>query len=136
MKKFYAFAVAAVAALSMNAQTLYVCGAGDGLAWTPEAPFEVELTDGAYTFDVTNLTQLKLSTAMGDWDTFNAAGKTCNYTKDDLGNAIELVDGDGNIGTPWKGDYHIVIAGDLSTITMTTTTEEPPVPLKSTSAAP
>ncbi len=133
MKKFYAFAAAAVAALSMNAQTLYICGAGDGLDWVPTAPMEVELVDGAYTFDIDNLTQFKISTAIGEpaegdtdgWNSYNAAAKTCVYTEDDLGSAVALEDGDANIGTPWKGLYHIVVAGDLSTITMTTTTEKP-----------
>lgn len=46
-------------------------------------------------------------------------------TEEQLGQAVELVAGDGNIGTPWKGDYKVVVAGDLKTITMTTTTEKP-----------
>ncbi|MDE6927984.1 MAG: hypothetical protein K2P06_04595, partial [Muribaculaceae bacterium] len=127
MKKFYAFAAAAIATVSMNAQ-LYVVGAGQGLAWEPATPFVVELADGAYTFDVKDLTQLKISTAMGSWEDFNAAAYTCTYTADDMGNPVELTQGDGNIGTPWKGDYTIVVAGDCSTITMTTTTPAPSGP--------
>lgn len=125
MKKFYAFAAAAMAALSMNAQ-LYVVGAGEGLDWNPGAPMVVEEADGAYTFDINNLTQFKVSTAMGDWVTFNEACLTCSYTKEDLGNAVALVSGEDNIGTPWKGDYHVVVVlGENPTITMTTTTPEP-----------
>ena len=74
MKKFYAFAAAAIATVSMNAQ-LYVVGAGQGLAWEPATPFVVELADGAYTFEVKDLTQLKISTAMGSWEDFN--GQSC-----------------------------------------------------------
>lgn len=126
MKKFYAFAAAAVAALSMNAQTLYVCGAGQGLAWDPSAPLEVALAGDAYTFDVDDLVQFKISTAMGTWNDFNAAAVCCaDMTKDMLGQPQALSAGDGNIGTPWMGNYHIVVASDLSTITMTTTTPEP-----------
>lgn len=128
MKKLYAFAAAALATVSMNAQ-LYVCGAGDGLAWTPEDPMVVELADGAYTFEITNLTQFKISTAMGTWDDFNAACYVANVTKDLLGTPVELVPGDANIGTPWKGDYKVVVAGDMSTITLTTDTPEPTGPV-------
>lgn len=127
MKKFYAFAAAAIATLSMNAQ-LYVCGAGEGLAWEPATPMEVELADGAYTFEVKNLTQFKISTAKGTWDEFNGGAYTCTCTEENLGTAIDLVKGDGNIGTPWKGDYKVVVAGDCSTITLTTTTAKPSGP--------
>ena len=92
MKKFYAFAAAAIATVSMNAQ-LYVVGAGQGLAWEPATPFVVELADGAYTFEVKDLTQLKISTAMGSWEDFNAAAYTCTYTADDMGNPVELTQG-------------------------------------------
>lgn len=124
MKKFYAFAAVAALALSANAQ-LYVCGQGDGLAWSPEAPLEVALANGAYTFDVANLAQFKISTTFGDWDTFNGGAKTAIVNEADLGTAVALTDGDANIMCPWEGDYHIVVAGDLSTITMTTTTPNP-----------
>lgn len=127
MKKFYAFAAAAIATVSMNAQ-LYVVGAGEGLAWAPETPMVVDAADGAYTFEVKDLTQFKISLAMGSWDDFNAAAYTCTYTADDMGKPVELVQGDGNIGTPWKGDYKVVVAGDCSTITMTTTTPAPSGP--------
>ena len=125
MKKFYAFAVAALATMSMNAQ-LYVCGAGEGLGWEPGTPMEVTEADGKYTFDIAGLTQFKLSTAMGTWDEFNAGGLTCEYTEENLGSAVALVQGDGNIGTPWKGDYHVVVVlGDEPTLTLTTSTPKP-----------
>jgi len=126
MKKFYAFAAAAVAALSMNAQ-LYVVGAGEGLNWAPEAPMTIEAgADGNYTFDINQLSAFKMSTAMGDWDTFNAGALYANMTEELLGTPVALeINGDPNINAPWKGDYHIVVAGDHSTITMTTTTPKP-----------
>ncbi len=125
MKKLYTLAAAAMMCLGMNAQTLYVCGQGTGLAWTPEAPYEVALTDGAYTFEITELAQFKISTAFGDWDTFNAGAIGCIYTESDLGNPVALAPNANNIMCPWIGDYKIVVAGDLSTITMTTTTPKP-----------
>ena len=103
MKKFYAFAAAAIATLSMNAQ-LYVVGNGTGLAWTPETPLTVEkAADGTYTFEVASLVEFKMSKTFGDWDAFNAGGLVANVSKDLLGTAVELSEGDANIGAPWKG---------------------------------
>ncbi|MDE6243402.1 MAG: hypothetical protein K2M14_05270, partial [Muribaculaceae bacterium] len=127
MKKFYAIAAAAMTALSMNAQ-LYVVGAGEGLAWEPTDPMVVELENGAYTFEINDLTQFQISTELGNWDTFNTAKymPTAALTEENLGTAVELaLGGEGNISTPWKGDYKVVVAGDLSTITLTTDTPKP-----------
>ncbi len=124
MKKFYTLAAAAVLAMSANAQ-LYVCGDGDGIAWSPDAPMEVALVNGNYTFDITNLSMFKISTSFGDWDTFNSAAKTAMVEEANLGTPVDLVDGDVNIMCPWIGDYHIVVAGDLSAIIMTTNTPKP-----------
>lgn len=135
MKKFYAFAAAAVAALSMNAAPLYLCGAGMlqgteavALGWAPETPAEVQpQEDGSYVFDINDLTALKISTVMGPWEQWNTANYYADITKESLGTpvALELNASAPNIMGPWKGDYHIVVAADLSTITMTTETEEP-----------
>ncbi len=130
MKKFYAFAAAAMMAVAANAQTLYVCGSGEGLDWKPETPLELEKTGDNYTLEVANLVEFKISTAFGDWASFNEAALTCDYGKE-AGVTKELVAGDSNISAPWKGDYTIEIAGDLSTIKLTTTTPPPsgPTPL-------
>lgn len=127
MKKFYAFAAAALCAASFSANaTIYLCGAGEGLGWDPATPMTVEAANGAYTLDIDNLNEFKISTAMGDWDTFNAAAiGVVSITKADLGKALPLVDWGENTSMPWKGDYHIVIPEDLSTITLTTDTPEP-----------
>lgn len=125
MKKFYAFAATALAAVSMNAQ-LYVVGDGEGLAWSPDAPMVVEEANGAYTFEVANLVQFKISTTQGTWDEFNAGALGCLYTKDDLGKAVAIESWEANIVAPWKGDYTLkVVLGDNPTLTMTTTTPEP-----------
>lgn len=129
MKKLYAFLVAVMAVLGMNAQdTLYVVGSGVGLDWTPATPKAVVKADNAFTFTVENLVQFKISTVKGTWDEYNAGALCAEVGKDQLGTAVELTAGDGNIGTPWPGDYTVVVSGDLKTITMTTTTAEPTGP--------
>jgi len=122
MKKFYAFAAAAVAALSMNA-TIYVTGAATELAWDPTNPMVVEAENGSYSFDLTNVSMFKISTAFGEWDAYNAGAKSAEGVQN--GEPAELFDGDGNILPPWVGDYHVVIDEDLTTITMTTESEKP-----------
>lgn len=130
MKKFYAFAAAAVAALSMNAQSLYLVGNGEGLAWDPSDPMEVTLEGDAYTFDINNLVAFKMSTvkaaSANEWDAYNAAALYASITEENLGTPVALeLNGDSNITTPWPGNYHVVVAADLSTITMTTDSEKP-----------
>lgn len=131
MKKFYAFAAAVVAALSMNAQDgapLYVTGDCTTPAWDPATPAEFTYADGVYTIELANANAFKISTAMGTWDDFNAAALKAVVEKDQLGTPVALEVGDANINTPWKGDYKVVVAGDLSTITLTTDTPEPTGP--------
>lgn len=141
MKKFYALALAAAAALTVNAQNgapLYATGAGTGFpaAWAPGNPAEFVYADGVYTLDLTNASSFKISTAKDGedvaaaWDGFNTGilVPERSYEEADLGKPVALVAGDNNspnIETPWEGDYKIVVAGDLSTITMTTTTPKP-----------
>lgn len=141
MKKFYALALAAAAALTVNAQNgapLYATGAGTGFpaVWAPGNPAEFVYADGVYTLDLTNASSFKISTAKDGedvaaaWDGFNTGILVPErpYEEVDLGKPVVLVAGDKdspNIQTPWEGDYKIVVAGDLSTITMTTTTPKP-----------
>ncbi len=132
MKKFYAFSAVAMMALAANAQNgapLYATGDGDfaGGSWTPEVASEFTYADGNYVLEVTNLSQFKLSTVIGDWATFNEGALTCNYGEEP-GVAVALEPGDSNIMTPWKGDYTITVAGDLSTVTLTTETPAPTGP--------
>lgn len=68
-------AVMLAGALSANA-TLYLCGAnvnGKANQWTPASPVTVEAVDGFYTFTAKG--EFKMSTAKGDWNTFNASAK-------------------------------------------------------------
>lgn len=128
MKKFFALAAVAALAMSANAQSLYITGdAAEGVFpanWAPETPGEFQVVDGNYVFEAEGLVQFKISTVSGDWDTFNSAALTCNYG-DEPGAVVALEAGDSNIMCPWKGDYKIVVAGDLSTITLTTDTPNP-----------
>lgn len=130
MKKFYALAAVAMmatTAMAQNGAPLYATGAGDfeGGSWAPATASEFTYADGKYQLNVTNLTQFKVSTVIGEWEVFNAGALTCEYG-DTPGVAVPLVAGDVNIEAPWKGDYTITVAGDLSTITLTTDTPEPP----------
>ena len=147
MKKFYAFAAAALCAFAANAQDgapLYITGqafapsddevlegvlpALPGGNWNTENPGVFEFVDGVYKISVKGLSSFTISTAMGSWDAWQEEGKcfTCEYG-DVQGVAKELTSGKANILTPWQGDWDVEVAGDLSTITLTTETPEPPV---------
>lgn len=129
MKKIYTIALAAMIAGSVNAQNgapLYATGSGNfpGGEWTPEKASEFNYANGEYTLEITNLTKLKISTNKGGWETFNEGALTCNYGSVP-GKAVVLYRSDADILAPWTGDYTITVAGDLSTLTLSTTTPEP-----------
>ncbi|MDE5663862.1 MAG: hypothetical protein K2L35_03640 [Muribaculaceae bacterium] len=132
MKKFYAFAAAALCALAANAQALYITGAGDFTngTWNPAGADQFETVDGNFQIKINNLTQFKISTVLpaadaeDAWVPFNEAALTCVYGEEP-GKAVALEAGNDNIVCPWKGDYTITVAGDLSTITLTTDTKKP-----------
>lgn len=137
MKKIYALAAAAFLGLAANAQDgapLYYTGDGipanlpDFTTWAPEAPAEFEYANGVYTLEVNDLFQLKISTAKGTWEEFNAAALGCGEEGygDQQGVVKPLVSWGENTLCPWKGNYTIEVAGDLSTIKLTTDTPEPP----------
>lgn len=129
MKKIYALAAVACMAFAANAQNgapLYVCGDGEGMGWDPAAPTELTYAGGVYKIESNNLSQFKLSTTMGDWDTFNGGAiGVASFTKDMLDVPTPLEAWGDNTVCPWLGNYTIVVAGDLSTITLSTTTPEP-----------
>ncbi len=132
MKKIYALVAAAAATLSMNAQ-MYVCGNGEGLGWEPSAPLEVALENGAYTVTINNLVDFKISSTKsdvaGDWSGYNGGAYYATIGRTEIGQAVALeANTDApNISVPYKGDWTIVVPADFSTITMTTTTEDPGV---------
>ena len=135
MKKFYAFAAAAVAALSMNA-TIYVVGSGEGLTWDLPGNPVTAGADGNYQFTVNGLTMLKFATVeTTDWDVFNEQAYASGEETFDEGvlaaggQTLPLVSWGDNQEFPWKGDYTITITmgadGIPSTITAYTTTPKP-----------
>lgn len=134
MKKFYALAAVACMALTANAQNgapLYATGEGDftGGKWAPASPDVFEYANGVYTLKVDNLMQFKISTAAGDWDAFNAGAYDCG--EEGYGNEVGVArplyanSNAVNIECPWKGNYTITVAGDLSTVTLNTDTPNP-----------
>lgn len=140
MKKFYAFAAAACVALAANAETnLYATGNGDfaGGQWAPAKADQFVYADGVYTLEVKNLVEFKISTALGDpegvgdeaiWAPFNAAAYDCPDGYGDIPDVAVALQANAdakNIQCPWKGDYTITVAGDLSTITLSTKTPKP-----------
>lgn len=134
MKKFYAFAAAALAAVSMNAQ-LYICGDGTigetALGWAPETPYEVTAgTDGNYTVTIKNWKGAKFSTVKGEWNEFNTGVVYFAVTEETIGKEIELTKNDGPNSMPaWPGDWTLVFNSDLTKVTATTTTDKPTGPV-------
>ncbi len=127
MRKLYALAAGALLAMAANAQDLYITGEGNFSAgtWNPSNADQFEMVNGNYQIEIANLSSFKISTTKGSWDEFNGGVLGCNYG-DKPGVAVELVKGwDANISCPWKGDYKVVVASDLSTITLTTSTPNP-----------
>lgn len=121
MKKFYFLLMALMVSVAANAGSLYLVGGGtvDGKA-LPGSPngqcVEVTSTTDTYTFEVENVTWLKISdTNATNWDTFNANG----FVVEDVGDAVLLPNltttlyyGDGsnkdcaaNINPPSKDKY-------------------------------
>lgn len=138
MKKFYAFAFAAAAALSMNAQ-IYLCGSGtvngETIGWDNNgvlSPVEVKAAaDGNYVFTLVG-SDMKISTVNGTtWDEFNTGGvqladgatfSIAGVTA--VGGqtlALETSDNPGNITPPAKATYTVTVKGDLSEINLFTT---------------
>lgn len=124
MKKLYTILAVAAMALSANA-TIYVCGDGNDLGWDAANPKVVELSGGVYTFTATNVASMKISTAYGDWDTFNGGAVSCTITEETIGTDIALTASDGNIVMPWTGDWTFVINEAVTTLNPTTTTAKP-----------
>lgn len=134
MKKIYALAAVAMMAATAMAQDgapLYIVGNGENLGWNPAEPAEFTFADGQYTFESTKILQFKISTTKGetenDWEGFNAGALGCGEAgygseKDAV---VALVPWGENTMCPWAGDYTITVAGDLSTIKLSTNTPKP-----------
>ena len=117
---FYAFAAAALAAVSMNGQ-IYLCGNWDNdLGWNPANPLEfTQNADGNWEYADLHIQSFKISTVkaitgatvtndegeevvVSDWDQFNggALGFEGEFTKDMVGTPIELTAWGENLNLP------------------------------------
>lgn len=123
MKKIYFLMIALLVSVAANAQ-LYVVGNGDGLNWDPTNPMEVAKgADGLYSFTIKNCVQVQLSTTKAGWDAgWKAAAKKVDGTV--VAGENTLVNGDGDIYMPYKGDWTFVIDWDNNKLTLSTESEE------------
>lgn len=123
--------------LGMNAQKLYIMGDGAGLTWNEFPGMAVSLgDDGYYTATFTSLNSFKISTNESTgWDSgdnsfnngaYQLAGGSFGDAVYGGGQTLSLAKGsDKNIDTPWDGVYTLKVKGDMSTITLSTTTPKP-----------
>lgn len=126
MKKLLLFAAAAVASLSMTAQTtLYATGDFAESTWDAANPIELtyDSSTDLYSFSLTG-SQFKLSTAKGDWTAFDGGALQASGTIEP-GNTYTLSSGTGNIMLGWQGDWTVTVSLTNMTISATTTTEKP-----------
>ena len=107
---------------------LYIVGNTEELgAWNTENA--VEVSNDGYSYSITldeNVTAFKISTNKGDATTFNNGnlavgssivnGVKVNLIADNAGEKILL---------PWTGVWNVTVAGDLSTLTASTSTPDP-----------
>ncbi len=109
---------------------LYITGANVGGNWNPAnaAEFDFDGTNYTIVLDET-ASEFKISTSKGTWDEFNAGNLAVDGAVKN-GVAVNLsVNKDGaNIVLPWAGEWTITVAGDLSTLTATTSTPNPAFP--------
>ena len=133
MKKLYSIAVAALTALSMNAQ-IYFCGDGTGLGWDPSNPKQVDLTGDSYTVTLNNVTKFKFSTQKGsnseDWNTFNgnAKGYSGNFESSKVypnGQTVNIENWGEDQIMPYTSNYTITINKDLTQMTVKASGADP-----------
>lgn len=118
MKKLYTLALAAAAALSVNAQVYFV-GEFDGVQmWTPETPVEATLNgDGNWEITLKNTGAFKMSTAKGDWDTFNGKAFSANggnITEDIVGKFVDAEAWGENTNLPGVADWKVEVTPDYT----------------------
>ncbi|MBO5780608.1 MAG: hypothetical protein J6R27_05880 [Muribaculaceae bacterium] len=126
MRKILLSLVAIFAALSMTAQSaLYATGDFAQSTWDPAYPAQFTYDAGTdlYTLNVT-CSQLKISTAKGDWGTFDGAALQASGTIKP-GSEYSLSKGTSNILFGWQGDWTITVSLSKMKISATTTTPPP-----------
>ena len=115
---------------------LYLVGNSDAVGnWDPYKA--VEFTNNGQNYTITldeNTTEFKISTGKGDisgnWTEFDAGNLTTNEAITN-GGTINLIaqHSYNNFVLPWAGVWTITVAGDLSTLTASTSTPKPLSPL-------
>lgn len=107
---------------------LYATGDASNLEnqWDPANPYSFLMNEeGNYVGDLREVSNIVISTEMGDWDTFNTGRYYCDYG-DEPGVTVPLeLNPNGNIIMPWQGNWHVEVAGDLTWIRLTTSTPKP-----------
>ena len=107
---------------------LYIVGNTEELgAWNTENA--VEVSNNRINYSITldeSVTEFKISTNKGDETTFNNGNLAVSNPISNGVNVNLIADAEGGkIALPWVGVWNITIAGDLSTLTATTSTPRP-----------
>ena len=123
---------------SAEVTTLYVAGASattvNGVTlgdWDIVNTLEVTAKYGKFTLNCENMDLIAISDkklSEVDWDEWKTGlwSPAIPITEDNIGTAVPLYGpADANFQVPWKGDWKIEIAQDLSAVTVTTTTPKP-----------
>ena len=140
MNKILSLMACALVGFSASAEvtSLYVAGPStttvNGVTlgdWDIVNTVEVTLDRGKFTLNCENMEVIAISDkrlSEANWDDWKTGLWTpaAAITENDLGKPVALAGpGKANFQVPWKGDWKIEIAQDLSTVTVTTTTPKP-----------
>ncbi len=106
---------------------LYITGTNVGGNWDPTNAAEFAFDGENYTITLDETaSEFKISTAKGDWSTFNEGNLTPDAALTNGGTVNLSVNKDGgDIVLPWAGVWTITVAGDFSTLTASTETPNP-----------
>ena len=123
---------------SAEVTTLYVAGSSattvNGVTlgdWDIVNTLEVTAQYGKFTLNCENMDIIAISDKKlleVNWDEWKTGlwSPAIPITEDNIGTAVPLYGpADANFIVPWKGDWKLEIAQDLSTVTVTTTTPKP-----------
>ena len=140
MNKILSLMACALVGFSASAEvtSLYVAGPStttvNGVTlgdWDIVNTLEVTAKYGKFTLNCENMDLIAISDkklSEVDWDEWKTGlwSPAIPITEDNIGTAVPLYGpADANFQVPWKGDWKIEIAQDLSAVTVTTTTPKP-----------
>lgn len=125
MKKLYTLLSALLFAVSSWAGTLYVTGGATGLNyWSPDNPTVITSETNQYEFTYKDFVSFKMSTAKGDWDTFNGSALGTG-SELEANKTIKLEPWGEDLQLPWVGEWTVKVDLDAMTMVLTTTTPKP-----------